>query len=85
VSEILRVDTTMHPHPPEFHVLSKPPSLLGRRLLLIKPDRTFNEIMQGLLGDGKPFGAEVIAQKIESSFGPTYQGLMLSYLYYCSL
>jgi len=35
-----------------------------------------NEIIQGLLGDGKTFRAEVIAQKIESSLGPAHQGLM---------
>ena len=61
MSQILRVDTTRHPRPPSFHVLSKPSCLLGRRLLLIKLDCTFNEIIQGLLGDGKPFRAEVIA------------------------
>ncbi len=55
------------------------------RPLLIKPDRTFNEIIQGLLGDGKPFRAEVIAQEIESSLGFAYQGLMLYYLYYHSV
>jgi len=33
------------------------------------------------LGDGKPFRAEMIAQKIKSSLGPAYQGLMLGYLY----
>jgi hypothetical protein len=42
--------------------------------LLIKPDRTFNEIIQGFFGDGKPFRAEVIAQEIKSSLGPAYQG-----------
>jgi len=47
------------------------------RPLLIKPVRTFNEIIQGLLGDGKPFRAKVIAQKIKSSLGPAYKGLML--------
>ena len=29
---------------------------------------------QGLLGDDKPFRTEVIAQKIESSLDPAYQG-----------
>ncbi len=79
--EVLRVDTTMHPRPPSFHILSKPPGLLGRRLLLIKPDRTFNEIIQGLFRDGKAFRAEVIAQKIKSSAGPGDQGLMQGFLY----
>ena len=51
------------------------------RPLPIKPDRTFNEIIQGLLGDGKPFRAEVIAQKIKSTFGSAYQGLMQGFLY----
>lgn len=31
------------------------------RPLLVKPGRMFNEIIQGLLGDGKPCRAEVIA------------------------
>jgi len=37
------------------------------------------------LGDGKPFRAEMIAQKIKSSLGPAYQGLMLGYLYYTGI
>ncbi len=46
------------------------------RPLLIKPDRTLNEIIQGLLGDGKAFRAEMIAQKIKSSLGPAHQCLI---------
>jgi len=49
--------------------------------LLIKPGRTFSEIIQGLLGDAKPFRAEVIAEKIKSPLGPGYQGLMLGFRY----
>jgi len=33
------------------------------------------------MGDAKPFRPEVIAQKIKSSLGPAYQGLMQDYLY----
>ena len=51
------------------------------RPLLIKPDRTFNEIIQGLMGDTKPYRAEVIAQKIKPSIDFVYQGLMLDFLY----
>ncbi len=36
---------------------------------LIKPDRTFNEIIHCLLSDAKPFRSEVIAQEIKSSLG----------------
>ena len=42
--------------------------------MLIKPDHTLDEIIQGLFGDGKPFRAEVIAQKVKSSLGSAYQG-----------
>ena len=51
------------PHP-RLCVLPKPGGATGfPRPLLIKPDRTFNEIIQGLLSDGKPFRAEVTAQE----------------------
>ena len=71
------------PSYPALYVLPKPGGTTRLpRSLLIKPDCTFNEIIQGLLGDGKPFRAEMIAQKIKSSLGPAYQGLMLGYLYY---
>ena len=63
--------TRRAPSVPSFHVF---PETLGGGPLLIKPDRTFNEIIQSLLGDGKPFRAEVIAKKIKSSLGPAYQG-----------
>ena len=70
------------PSYPPLPVLPKPGGTTRfPRLLLIKPDRTFNEIIQGLLGDGKPFRAEVIAQKIKSTFGSAYQGLMQGFLY----
>ncbi len=47
---------------PPLCVLPKPGGITRfPRLLLIKPDRTFNEIIQGLFGDGKPFRAEMIA------------------------
>ena len=70
------------PSYPPLDVLSEPGGTTRvPRLLLIKPDRTLNEIIQGLSGDGKPFRAEVIAQKIESSLGPAYKGLMLYYRY----
>ena len=38
--------------------------------MLIKPDRTFNEIIQGLLGDGKPFRTEVIEKSNPRSVLP---------------
>jgi hypothetical protein len=49
--------------------------------LLIKPDHTFNEIMQGLLGDDKPFRYAMIAQEIKSSLGLSYLGPMQDFLY----
>jgi len=58
------------PSDPPLYILLAPDGIT-------KPDCTFNEIIQGLLGDGKPFWAEVIAQKIKSSLGPAYQRLML--------
>jgi hypothetical protein len=63
------------PHPlyPPLHVLPKPVRTTRfLRPLLIKLGRTFKEIIQGLLGDGKPFRAEVIAQKIKFSLGIGY-------------
>ena len=63
---------------PALYVLPKPGGTTRLpRPLLIKPDCTLNEIIQGLFGDGKPFRAEVIAQEIKSSLGPAYQRLML--------
>ena len=71
-----------HQSCPPLYVL---PKLIGTtrfpRPLLIKPDRTFNEIIQGFFGDGKPFKVEVIAQKIKSTFGSANQGLMQRCLY----
>ena len=67
------------PTGPPCDVLPEP-SCVGP--LLIKPASTCNEIIQGLLGDGKPFRAKVIAQKIKSSLGSGYQRLMLEHLYY---
>jgi len=79
-----RVDSTVHLRPPSFHVLSKPPCRLGRWPLLIKPDRTFNEIIQALLSDGKFFRAEEIAQKNEILARSCLLGLMQGYRYYVS-
>ena len=67
-------------HLSPLYVLPKPGGTIRfPRPLLIKPGRTFNEIIQGLMGDAKPFRAEMIAQKIKSSLGPAYQELMLYY------
>jgi hypothetical protein len=74
-------ETRPHPSYPPLYVLPEPGGI--KRFpwpLLIKPDRTFNKIIQGLLGDGKPFRAEVIAKEIKSPLGPGGQGLMLDYL-----
>jgi len=68
---------------PSLYVLPKPGGTTRfPRPLLIKPDCTFHEVIQGHLGDCRPFRAEVIAQ-IKSSLGSAYQGLMLSFLYLC--
>jgi len=49
-------ETRPCPSDPAFHVLPKPGGTTRfTRPLLIKPDCTFNEIIQGLLGDAKPF------------------------------
>jgi len=77
-------ETRPCPSYPPFCVLPEPGGATRfPRPLLIKPDCTFNEIIQGLLGDVKSFRAEVIAQKIESPLGLPYQRLMLQYLYLC--
>ena len=79
-------ETRPCPSYPALCILPKPGGATRfPRPLLIKPDRTFNEIIQGLSGDGKPFRVEAIAQKIKSFLGPAYQGLMLYYLYYHSI
>ena len=46
---------------------AKPPS----GALLIKPERTFNETIDRLLGHGKPAWPKVIVQKIQAFFYPT--------------
>jgi len=59
-------ETSPCPSYPALCVLSKPGGTTRfPRPLLIKPDHTFNEIIEGLLRDGKPFRAEVIAQEVE--------------------
>ncbi len=46
------------------------------RLLLIKPDCSWKKILHGLLCYPQPFRAEMISQKIKSSFCPSYNSLI---------
>jgi len=61
------LESCPQPTGPACDVLAEPTCVSS---LLIKPAK----IKQGLLGDGKPCRAEVIAQKIKSSICPAYQG-----------
>ncbi len=46
------------------------------RLLLIKPDGTCHELLDGLCGQGETFRAEMIAEEIETSLDPPDEGFV---------
>ncbi len=46
------------------------------RLLLVKPDGTFDESLDGLFGDRQARRVELVAQEIEASLDPADEGLV---------
>ncbi len=67
---------TSPPDPP-LHVQSRPGGGSNiPRLLLVKPDRTCHELLDGFCGHGETFWAEVIAEEIEASLGPANEDLV---------
>ncbi len=64
------------PDPPP-HVQPKPGGGASLpRLLLIKPDGTFDEFLNGLKSHAEAFWAEMIAEGIEASLDPADKGLV---------
>ena len=45
-------------------------------VLLIKPGRTFDELLDGLFGDRQPIAAEVEAKEVETLLDPADEGLV---------
>ncbi len=61
-------DSSLGPTP---HVQPKPGDGQSLpRLLLVKPDRTCNEILDGFLAPEKPVRAEMMAEEIETPLDP---------------
>ena len=65
------------PPDPAPHVQPKPDGGIGLpRLVLIKPDGTGGELLDGLCGQGKTFRAEPIAEEIEAALDAPDEGLV---------
>ena len=65
------------PNPPELalHVHFEPGGGASLpRLLLIKPDRTRHEPLDGLCGHAKPLRAEMVAQEVEALLDAADEG-----------
>ncbi len=72
-----RVLLTLRAHPAHlWPVLSKPLHPSMGRLLLIKPERFFDEIVDGLLREGQYLRTEVIPEEIESLLDTAHCGLV---------
>ena len=72
-----RAESRACPPDPSPHVQPKPGGAARLpRLLLVKPDRTGDRILDGILGHGQPLRAEVITQEIETPLDPADAGLV---------
>src|SRR5208283_2877527 len=71
----VRGNTQSPPYPP-MAVLSKPLHPSMRRLLLIKPESFFDEVVDGLLCESQSLRTEVIPEEIESLLDSPHSSLV---------